>query len=209
MNLDLIIRNALHLENFDTREARIPMSPVGRIPERTEGRAGRARSGSVLIVLYAAAEKLHVILIKRRDDLRHHPGQISFPGGRREKGETARACALRETREEIGIEPERLIIIGPLEPAYIIASDFCIDPFVAWYSGIPACIPDPREVASVCMVPLGSLCAAGAFVRRPVNVLGTQRSVPGFLVCEQHVWGVTAMLLSELIARLTAAGWRE
>ncbi len=203
-----IIRNAVHLKNFDTPGARLTMSPVGRIPERPAGLAGRARAGSVLIALYAAGGALHVILIKRRADLRHHPGQISFPGGRREPGETALACALRETREEIGIAPGRLTVAGPLEPAYIIASDFCIHPFVAWHAGIPACTPDPREVDGVYMVPLSSLCAPDVRVSRAVSVLGAQRSVPGFLVRGQHVWGATALLLNELLERLKAAGWR-
>jgi 8-oxo-dGTP pyrophosphatase MutT (NUDIX family) len=204
-----IIRKAVHLKDFDTRAARIPLSPVGRIPERPEGLAGSARTGSVLIVLYAAEKKLHVILIKRRDDLRHHPGQVSFPGGRRENGEDALACALRETREEIGIAPGSLVIAGPLEPAYIIVSDFCIDPFVAWHSGIPACIPEPMEVDAIYTVPLRLLCAPDARECRQKNILGTPRSVPGFLLYGHHIWGATAMLLHEMIERLKAAGWRE
>ncbi|MBM4310175.1 MAG: CoA pyrophosphatase [Deltaproteobacteria bacterium] len=201
--------NAVQLKDFDTRSARIVMSPVGRIPERTAGLAGTARTGSVLIVLFSDAARLHVILIKRRDNLRHHPGQISFPGGRREKCEDALTCALRETREEIGIEPDSLIIVGPLEPTYIIASDFCIDPFVAWLPGIPGCIPDPREVDAIYTVPLAHLCAPGAREYRQKNILGTQRSVPGFLLYGHHIWGATAMLLHETIERLKAAGWRE
>lgn len=207
--LQQIISYAVHLKDFDTRSTRIAMSPIGRIPRRPAGLAGAARTGSVLIVLFSAADSLHVILIKRREDLRHHPGQISFPGGRREQGETPLACALRETREEIGIEPASLIIAGHLETAYIIASDFSIDPFVAWHPGIPACIPYPSEVDAIYTVPLAHLCAPGAREYRQKNILGTQRSVPGFLLDGHHLWGATAMLLHEIIERLKAAGWRE
>jgi len=209
MNPYRIIRDAVCLDNFDTPGARLPMSPVGRIPERPADLPGAERTGAVLIVLHSVQEKLHVILIKRRDDLRHHPGQISFPGGSKEPGESPLACALRETREEIGIASDLLTMAGALDPAYIIASDFRIHPFVAWHPGVPACTPDPREVDAVHLVPLAALCAPEAHVNRTVHVLGTQRRVPGMLVCGQLVWGATAMLLSELIARLTAAGWRE
>jgi len=207
--LQQTVCNAVHLKDFDTRSTRIVMSPVGRIPLRTAGLAGTARTGSVLIMLFSTDNALHVILIKRCDDLRHHPGQISFPGGRREKCEDALACALRETREEIGIEPDSLSIVGPLEPTYIIASDFCIDPFVAWHPGIPACIPDPHEVDAIYTVPLSLLCTPGARICRQKNILGAQRNVPGFLLYGHHIWGATAMLLHEIIERLKAAGWRE
>ena len=149
------------------------------------------------------------LLIKRCDDLRHHPGQISFPGGRLEKDEAPLACALRETFEEIGIEPEALNIAGGLEPAYILASDFHVHPFVAWHSGIPACRPDPREVAAIVPVQLALLSTPDARTYEVKNILGTIRRVPGFSFLEHHIWGATAILLHEIIERLKTAGWQE
>jgi 8-oxo-dGTP pyrophosphatase MutT (NUDIX family) len=203
------IRTAVLLKDFDARDSRIAMSPVGRIPERPAGLSGTARSGAVLIVLFSKSDALHVILIKRRDNLRHHPGQISFPGGRREQGETPLACALRETSEEIGIAPDALSIIGPLEPAYIIVSDFCVYPFIAWHPGLPECSIDPCEVDTVLLTPLACLSTPNARMSRSMTILGTRRSVPGFLVDGQYVWGATALLLNELIERLKTAGWNE
>jgi len=209
MNLNKIIKNSASLINFDTLSTRIAMSPLNRIPERPAELQGDPRCGAVLAVLFAKAEQLHVILIKRRDDLRHHPGQISFPGGRQEQNELPLACALRETHEEIGIPPDELIIAGGLEPAYICASDFVVYPFVAWHSGIPACIPDPHELTEVFKIPISRLCTADARTRAPKNIFGTEREVPGFSFSEHHIWGATAMLLHEIIERLKTAGWRE
>jgi 8-oxo-dGTP pyrophosphatase MutT (NUDIX family) len=207
-DLNRIIRAAVCLKNFDTPGTRLVMSPLGRIPQRPADLPGEPRYGAVLIVLFEEAQRLHSLLIKRCDDLRYHPGQISFPGGRREKDEDPLACALRETREEIGIEPEALDIAGPLEPAYIIASDFHIHAFVAWHPGIPVCTPDPREVAAIVPVPLGLLCAPGARTQEVKTILGTKRTVPGFSFLEHHIWGATAILLHEIIERLKMAGWQ-
>jgi 8-oxo-dGTP pyrophosphatase MutT (NUDIX family) len=208
MNVTQIIENAVCLKNFDTLGTRIAMSPLNRIPERPAELPGDPRCGAVMAVLFTKTENLHVILIKRHDDLRHHPGQISFPGGRREQDELPLVCALRETHEEIGISPEELIIAGGLEPAYICASDFVVHPFVAWHPGIPSCIPDPREVTEVFPIQLSRLCPANARTRAPKNIFGTEREVPGFSFSGHHIWGATAMLLHEILERLKAAGWR-
>ncbi len=208
-DLSRIIRNAVCLKNFDTPGTRLAMSPLGRIPQRPAGLPGEPRYGAVLIVLFEEAQRLHSILIKRCDGLRHHPGQISFPGGRREKDENPLACALRETREEIGIDPEALDIAGGLDAAYILASDFHIHAFVAWHPGIPVCTPDPREVAAIVPVPLNLLCTPGARTYELKNIRGTVRKVPGFLFLDHHIWGATAILLHEIIERLKIAGWQD
>jgi 8-oxo-dGTP pyrophosphatase MutT (NUDIX family) len=209
MNPAQLIKDAVCLRNFNTPDTRIPMSPLGCIPERPAGLQGEPRSGAVLAVLFEASKKLHVILIKRRDDLRHHPGQISFPGGRLEQREEPLACALRETNEEIGLASETLIIAGALQPAYILASDFFVHPFVAWHPGIPSCRADPNEVADIYYVPMALLCADNARAYASKNIRGSMREVPGFSFLNHHIWGATAMLLHEIIERLKAAGWRE
>jgi len=204
-----IIKDAVCLKKFDTLGARIAMSPLNRIPERPADLHGEPRCGAVMAVLYIKAEKLHVILIKRRDNLRHHPGQISFPGGRREENEEALVCALRETQEEIGIAPEELSIIGSLKPAYILASDFIVHPFVAWHPRVPTCQPELSEVAEIFEVPLNILSIDSARVYATKTIRGTAHKVPGFLYLGDHVWGATAMLLYEIIERLKIAGWEE
>jgi len=209
IHLKQIIRDAVSRENFDTAGARICMSPLGRIPKRPSDMQGGQRCGSVMIILFAVNTRLHVILTHRREDLRLHPGQISFPGGRREPDEDALTCALRETHEEIGIRAETLEIIGKLDPAYILASDFLISPFIAWHSGIPICTPAPHEVADILAVPIARLNAPDARTFKNKKIRGTMKNVPGFLFSEHHIWGATAMLLQELIERIKAAGWQE
>ena len=117
-------------------------------------------------------------------------------------------CALRETREEIGIEPETLHIAGGLQPAYIVASDFLIQPFVAWHTGTPVCTPDPSEVTDIFHVPISRLSDDKARSYALKNIRGTIHDVPGFSFLDHHIWGATAMLLHETIERLKAAGWK-
>ena len=204
-----LIKAAIALKDFDTTGARIPISPLGRIPIRPASQQGAPRRGAVLIPFFETENRLHVVLIKRRDDLRYHPGQISFPGGRLEKNEEPLDCALRETREETGIAPESLTIVGHLEPAYILASDFNVYPFAGLHSGVPVCRPDPGEVDDIFFAPLASLNTPEAISYEYKNILGTQKKVPGFSFLDYHIWGATAMLLNEIIQRLTKAGWRE
>ena len=209
MNLEQIVSTAVTLPHFDSTPARRAMSPMDRIPTRSADMQGTARRGAVLIVLFAEGAQLKLILIKRRDDLPFHPGQISFPGGRLDPGEQPEACALRETHEEIGIEAGNLHIAGSLDPVYIHVSDFHVHPFVAWHCGIPDTRPDTNEVDAVFRIPLAMLSAPAARTHAMKNIRGSICRVPGFTLFEHHIWGATAMLLSEMIERLTAAGWRE
>ncbi|MGD2078139.1 MAG: CoA pyrophosphatase, partial [Chloroflexota bacterium] len=130
------IRQALALPAFDAEGAQqhmIPRPRGGRPPEMT----GRPRQGAVLVALYDKDGQTHLVLTRRRDDLNDHAGQISFPGGRREDGETLQATALREAQEEIGLQPADMTILGQLSLLYIPPTDYEVHPFVAWHHGQP------------------------------------------------------------------------
>ena len=199
-----LIREALSLADFDAAAAHSAMSPSPRPLIRPADKQGNPRIGAVLLVLYEKFSAPHILLIRRRDDLKHHPGQISFPGGRREDGEDLLETALRETMEEVGLQRDALQVLGALAPIYISPSDFMVHPFVAWHQGQPALRMEKSEVAEILETPLGLFLdpSMGCTEIRIMN--NTELAVPFYRLGEDKVWGATAMILSELLQRLIA-----
>jgi len=199
-----LIREALSLADFDAAAAHSAMSPSPRPLTRPAGKPGDPHIGAVLLVLYEKFSAPHILLIRRRDDLKHHPGQISFPGGRREDGEDLLETALRETMEEVGLQRDALQVLGALAPIYISPSDFMVHPFVAWHEGQPALRMEKSEIAEILETPLGLFLdpSMGCTEIRIMN--NTELAVPFYRLGEDKVWGATAMILSELLQRLIA-----
>jgi 8-oxo-dGTP pyrophosphatase MutT (NUDIX family) len=183
------------------------MAPVARPMMRPPDRPDGPRLGSVLILLYCADDELHVVLTRRPEYDGVHAGQVSCPGGRHEPPESLSATALRETYEEIGIPPAEVELLGELTSLYVMPSDFEVHPFVGRYSGAgrPRFVPDTREVAVVLEVPLRLLLNPSTRAEEEMELRGGLRMVvPFFRVGEHHVWGATAMILSEFVERLRA-----
>lgn len=167
-----------------------------------EARAGGAREGAVLVLIYPNPEAPHVVLTERLATLRDHAGQVSLPGGRIEPGEEAQAAALREAAEEIGI-PDGVEILGTLSPLWIPPTNFLVFPIVSVAAARPTFRPSPDEVAALIETPLHGLAdplARGTVVRTGLD--GRPRRVPAFHIEGRAVWGATAMILAELLAVL-------
>jgi 8-oxo-dGTP pyrophosphatase MutT (NUDIX family) len=197
------IQQALTLENFDPLAAQMKMAPMPRITIRTAETPGQPRQGGVMIILYNILDQTHLVLTRRRDDLNSHAGQISFPGGRREEGETIQTTAFREAYEEIGIAPEELALLGRLSHLYIPPSDYEVHPFVAWHkNGRPTFTPQETEVAEILEVPLSHLLDPTTRQQETWQIRGYELEVPYYLVSGHKVWGATAMMLSEFLDRL-------
>jgi 8-oxo-dGTP pyrophosphatase MutT (NUDIX family) len=203
------IRRALHLPDFDPRPAQQLMMPAVRPLHRLPHLPGEARLGAVLVLLYDCQNELHLPFTRRRDDLPYHPGQISFPGGRREEGEHLSATALREAQEEIGLDPAGITILGRLTTLYIPASDFEVHAYVGWYEGgRPAFSRQAAEVAEIIEVPLSHFQRPETSKREDWQLPGFSQpvEVPYFAVNGYKMWGATAILVSELLERLRHAG---
>lgn len=199
------VRAALNLPDFDGFGAQRRMMPFGRPVGRAGDTVDAPRLGGVLLLLYCVDEMLHLVLTKRSDYDGVHGGQISFPGGRHEPPETLAVTALRETREELGVNPADVELMGELTPLYVVPSNFEVYPFVGRFvgTGRPRFVPDVREVAAVLEAPLGMLMDPGARVIENMEIRGGLRyRVPCFRVGEYRVWGATAMMLSEFLERL-------
>jgi len=150
-------------------------------------------------------DEWHVILTQRPETMPSHPGQIAFPGGKAEAGETIAQTALRETEEEIGIQVKDIELLGRL-PSFNAVSKYRITPFVGLVSSTAAIIPDPREVESVFEVPLSFLMDSNNHIRREVffdNKEHVLFDMPydGPDGRHRNIWGMTAMTIYRLWQR--------
>ena len=145
-----------------------------------------------------------VLLTQRNADLRDHPGQISFPGGRVEREDRSPAdTALREAEEEIGLDPACVEVVGYL-PAYRTVTGFCVTPVVAIVTPPFDLQPDPGEVAEVFEVPLSFLLDAANHQRHTIQFQGKPRDFYAVPYKDRFIWGATAGIILGL-ARLLSS----
>jgi len=159
---------------------------------------------AVLVPVVHRPDALSVLLTLRTDDLSQHAGQVSFPGGRMEADDAdVIATALRETREEVGIDSALLQPFGYLDSLETI-SGFSVTPVVAWLDPGYLARPDPREVAQVFEVPLAFFLVPQNLRRVRMEYRGRKREVIEFAREGPRIWGATAMMLRNLVERLQA-----
>ncbi|GAB3353620.1 CoA pyrophosphatase [Lysobacter tyrosinilyticus] len=161
---------------------------------------------AVLVGLVPRDEGIQVLLTRRTDVLRHHAGQVSFPGGRFETEDAdAVAAAVRETFEEVGIVPAQVSPLGYLD-VYTTITGFRVLPVVATIATDYIARPDPSEVADVFEVPLAFLLDPANIASLALEHRGRMRQVWEFRYPDQRIWGVTAAILLNLRERLAAVG---
>ena len=162
-------------------------------------------AAAVLVGLVPRADGFQVLLTRRNDDMRHHPGQVSFPGGSIDGGDVdAAAAAVRESGEEIGLMPGQIQPLGYLDPLATITG-FRVLPLVAVVAPDYVARPDPREVAEVFEVPLAYLLAPENLLWVAIEAGGRPRRVLEFVdrgMPGQKIWGATASILFNLRERL-------
>jgi len=169
----------------------------------------QAKKSSVLILLYPGREypQPTFVVILRPTYEGIHSGQISLPGGRFElTDEDIKQTALRETYEEIGIDPAEVTIIGQLTQLYIPPSNYLVQPFVGFTSGSPAFNPQPEEVEQIIEIPLTTLLDENNLVQKEISVGDIQFSTPSFVINGTTIWGATAMILNEFKEILLKTG---
>jgi 8-oxo-dGTP pyrophosphatase MutT (NUDIX family) len=156
---------------------------------------------SVLILLYPAESQknISIILIQRPDYEGVHGGQISLPGGRWEEGDADLSfTAIREAREEIGIDATKISLIGSLSELYIPPSSYIVYPFVGFSRERPHFMIDPHEVDSIIEIKLRDLINDDLVVRKNIFVRdGFSVFGPCFEINSHIIWGATAMILNE------------
>jgi 8-oxo-dGTP pyrophosphatase MutT (NUDIX family) len=180
---------------------------AGRFARRFDPPEGVVpRMGAVLILLYPDGDDLRLPLTVRSDRLPSHRGEVSLPGGAIDPGEDGPvSAALRESDEELGIDPASVAVWGTLTPIYIPPSNFRITPVVGFSRQAPALRPNDEEVSAVITTTLRELLDPTTVIVEQWTLRGSEVRVPFYAIAGHKVWGATAMVLSEFVARIRRA----
>jgi 8-oxo-dGTP pyrophosphatase MutT (NUDIX family) len=178
-------------------EAQLRMSPsLRRAPT---GNSPFKKSG-VLLLLYPCDDSIFIVFIKRTEYEGVHSGQVSFPGGKYEENDlTLARTALRETMEETGIPLDEMKIIGQLTPLHIPVSQADVYPYVGICYNRPVFKHNPTEVEYLIEAGMDELFDPANQKHEIMSIAGNDIKVPYFDIQNNHIWGATAMILSEFL----------
>ena len=189
----------LQLDRTSIRRALEASGPPVRSPRMD----AVGRGAAVLAPLYEADDGLHVVLTRRSSALRVHSGEVSFPGGRQDAGEALVQTALRESQEEIDLDPTSVEVVGELDHLSTFSSNSFIIPYVGLLDGEPDLRANPAEVAAVLTVPVSELLAPEVYREERWDIFGTERPIFFFELYGDTVWGAIAAMLRQLLGIAT------
>ncbi len=152
-----------------------------------------------MFLLFNYKDLVHTLFIQRPKDQGVHSGQLSFPGGKREMGESLDQTALRETFEEIGVAPDQIEVLGELSEIYIPPSHFLVRPFIGAIKSLPELVLNPSEVEEVIIHPLDFFFQENIIAQKPIFIPKFNVSIdaPFFDIQGRTLWGATAMMVQE------------
>ena len=160
----------------------------------------KSRKAGVLILLYPKDQELFIVLIQRTEYNGPHSGQISFPGGKSERNDkNIIDTALRESQEEIGINPKMVNIFGQLTPLHVPISNFIVYPVIGMYKTTPVFKADSTEVKKVIEIRLQDLLNPKNCTSKEFKYGDLSFEAPIYNPDNTTIWGATAMILSEFI----------
>ncbi|EEE36646.1 hydrolase, nudix family [Rhodobacteraceae bacterium KLH11] len=198
MARDLISELTEALSREGSRSSDFDLNPDTVLPE---GR--KLRPAAVLVPVSVARDVPRLVLTKRSSALKHHPGQIAFPGGKQDEGDAdITATALREAREEIGLPPDMPRILGHL-PTHETVTSFSVTPVVAILESGFETVAEPGEVDEVFSVPLAHVLNPANYVVESRRWRGQKRYYYAVPYGPYYIWGATARMLRGLAARMS------
>jgi len=166
-----------------------------------------AKEAAVMICIFPGDQDLQLVFMKRSEYDGPHGGQISFPGGIYEESDKDLIeTAIRETREEIGLDCNNSSVIGALTPLLIPISNINVQPYVSFHNRKPAYSIDKREVEFLIEAPIAELLNPLCIQREQRKIRDKIFDVPFYKVAENIIWGATAMILSEFLAVIANSG---
>ncbi|MEP5731237.1 MAG: CoA pyrophosphatase [Sulfitobacter sp.] len=182
------IRNALARKGSETSD--FDLNPGASLPNNTA-----LRPAGVLAPIINAPDGLRLLLTKRSSALKHHPGQIAFPGGKQEESDAdVIAAALREAHEEIGLPPKNVDVLGTLSP-HVTVTGFTVTPVFGFVRDNFGIIPEPNEVDEVFSVPLSHIQNPDNYMIESRRWRGTRRHFFTVPYGPYYIWGATARML--------------
>jgi len=185
------------------RDALVPPRAVMRSALEGTG----VRASAVLALLYEHEGQVFVVLTRRAQHLRSHRGEVSLPGGAHDPDDADLwATALRESTEEIALDPTSVERVGELDHLQTVTSRSFIVPYVGLLPGRPDLEPNPSEVELILRVPLSELLADGVFREERWGLSPLDRPIFFFELMGDTVWGATAAMLRSLLAVVTGTG---
>jgi len=158
---------------------------------------GYARESAVLMLVFERDKEPHFLLTRRTEEVRTHKGQISFPGGMRQNGESLQQTALRETFEEVGIRPEHVEILGRFHD-YVSITGYLVAPFAGYIEEPFATVPQKSEVAEVLQVPFRIFSDPDRLRVERMQRAGKVRDVYFYRYEPHEIWGLTARIIKDL-----------
>lgn len=164
-----------------------------------------SRYAAVLAPLYDHDGEAHVVLTRRAWHMRSHTGEVSFPGGKQDPGETLWETALREANEEVDLDPTLVQRVGELDHLSTVTSQASIVPYVGTLPQRPRLRPNPDEVDAVLHVPISELLDPETYRQERWRVPGFDRPIHFFEIPGDTIWGATGAMLYDLLRRITAA----
>lgn len=200
------MKNRLHtalIKELPGWKSHIKLAPIERLQSiMKQAKNVDSKQSAVLLILFKENDTLKILVILRSEYDGVHSGQISFPGGQKEKYDSdLKETALRETYEEIGIKINSDAILGKLSDLYIPNSNFIVSPYVAYIDTVLGnFFPDPKEVQQIHKIALDVLLEEESIQISEV-LASKNRSLkaPCFCIDNLKIWGATAMILNELL----------
>lgn len=172
---------------------------LSRPPEAHAGSLARA---AVLAPVACVDGEATLGFIRRLDSLNHHPGQIAFPGGHMERGESPLTTALRETEEETGIKPEQVSVVGFMPPIKTVSTGFIVWPVIGVLNGLPRIRLAPDEADEFFWAPVSYFMDSGNILKSSMAPRGAPEPMMAYRFNGYEIWGLTFRIIREIMTSL-------